>query len=75
MPFARPKKLYYGNMYPYFAYSVCAWGATHKRHLQALILLQKRVNRLLGKSAFLAHTIPLFKTINTLKHKIPINAT
>ena len=49
------------SIHTYF-YCVSIWESTYPSNLRRLITLQKRVIRIMSRSAFDAHTDPLFKT-------------
>jgi hypothetical protein len=54
-------------IYPYLQYCVIVWGLTYPTNIRRIELLQKRVIRILNKSAFDAHTSPIFKKLGLLK--------
>ncbi|XP_068704692.1 uncharacterized protein [Montipora foliosa] len=58
--------LYFSLIYPYLFYCVSVWASTYPSNLRRLITLQKRVIRIMSKSAFDAHTDPLFKNLKIL---------
>ena len=59
--------LYFGLIYPYLFYCVSVWASTYRAsNLRRLITLQKRVIRIMSRSAFDAHTDPLFKNLKIL---------
>ena len=59
--------LYYGLIYPYLQYCVSVGGSTYHSNLNQLITLQKRTIRIISRSAFDAHTDPLFASYQILK--------
>ena len=59
--------LYYGLVYPYLYYCACVWGFTYHSNLKRLVTLQKRAVRTISRSAFDAHTDPIFKNLKLLK--------
>ena len=59
-------KLYYSLIYPYLTYCIHAWGSASPTQLQSILLLQKKLVRLLSNSEFLAHTKPLFQSLEML---------
>ena len=59
--------MYYSIIYPYLQYCVIVWGLTYPTNIRRIELLQKRVIRILNKSAFDAHTSPIFKKLGLLK--------
>ena len=58
--------LYFSLIYPYLFYCVSVWASTYPSNLKRLITLQKRVIRIMSRSAFDAHTDPLFKNLKIL---------
>ena len=54
------RMLYFSLIYPYLFYCVRVWASTYPSNLRRLITLQKRVVRIMSRSAFDAHTDPLF---------------
>ena len=58
--------LYLSLIYPYLFYCVSVWASTYPSNLRRLITLQKRVVRIMSRSAFDAHTDPLFKNLKIL---------
>ena len=60
-------QLYYTLIYPYLIYANLVWGGTHEVYLKGLKLLQKKVVRIICNSDYLAHTDPLFFSLNILK--------
>ena len=59
--------LYYSLVYPYLYYCACLWGLTYHSYLKRLVTLQKRAVRMISRSAFDAHTDPIFKSLKLLK--------
>ena len=59
--------LYYSLVYPYLYYCACVWGLTYHSNLKRLVTLQKRAVRTISRSAFDAHTNPIFKSLKLLK--------
>ena len=59
--------LYYSLVYPYLYYCACIWGSTYHSNLKHLVTLQKRPVRTISRSAFDAHTDPIFKSLKLLK--------
>ena len=59
--------LYYSLVYPYLYYCACVWGLTYHSNLKRLVTLQKRAVRTISRSAFDAHTEPIFKSLKLLK--------
>ena len=60
------RMLYFSLIYPYLFYCVSVWASTYPSNLRRLITLQKRVIRIMSRSAFDAHTDPLFKNLKSL---------
>ena len=52
--------MYYSLAYPYINYNVCSYAGTYNSHLNRILLLQKRLVRIVNKSAYLEHTDKLF---------------
>ena len=59
--------LYDTLILPYLNYCNIVWAATYPTRLQKLVILQKRAIRVITGSDGLAHTSPLFKSLNLLK--------
>ena len=59
--------LYYSLVYPYLYYCACVWGLTYHSNLKRLVTLQKCAVRTISRSAFDAHTDPIFKSLKLLK--------
>ena len=59
--------LYYALVYPYLYYGNIIWGSTYRTNLTRLKILQKRIVRIITKSNFDAHTLPLFSQHNLLR--------
>ena len=53
----------------YLFYCVSVWASTYPSNLRRLITLQKRVVRIMSRTAFDAHTEPLFKNLRILNLK------
>ena len=58
--------LYYSLIYPYLLYCKNVWASTYQSNLKRLITLQKRVIRIMTRSAFDTHPEPLFKKLGIL---------
>ena len=58
--------LYYSYVYPYLTYCIEVWGCACPTHLQCLFLLQKKIIRIITFSHYLAHTEPLFMSLEIL---------
>ena len=50
----------------YLVYCISGWGSTYPSNLNRIFLLQKKVLRIISKSAFDAHTEPIFKQLKIL---------
>ena len=59
--------LYYSLVYPHLYYCASVWGLTYHSNLKRLVTLQKRAVRTISRSAFDAHTDPIFKSLKLLK--------
>ena len=59
--------LYFCLVYPYLVYCISEWGSTYPSNLNRIFLLQKKVIRIISKSAFDAYTEPIFKQLKVLK--------
>jgi hypothetical protein len=55
--------LYYSLVYPYMQYCILVWGSTYPSNLYRIVLLQKRIIRIVDKSAYDAHTEPIFRKL------------
>ena len=58
--------LYYTLVYQYLNYWNIAWCSTYPSNSNSLLYLRKRIVRIIGGAEYLAHTAPLFRTLNTL---------
>ena len=61
--------IYYSLAHSYLMYCNTIWGGTYDTHLQPLFILQKRCLRIIHKTAFRAHTLPLFIESRVLQLK------
>ena len=60
--------LYYALIYPFWIYSIIAWGNTYSTTLKPLYVLKEtKTLRLMTFSKFDEHSSPLFKTLNIIK--------
>ena len=59
--------LYFCLVYPYLVNCISVWESTYPSNLNRIFLLQKKVTRIISKSAFDAHTEPIFKLLKILK--------
>ena len=66
LPISSLCMLYYSLVKPYLVYCISEWGATYASNLKRILLLQKKVLRIISKSAFDAHTDPLFMQLKIL---------
>ena len=71
------KIVYHDYIYPYLTYCAELWGCVSKYHLNSLLFfLQKKILRIMTFSLYLAHTDPLFKSLEILPiYKIFIDRT
>ena len=58
--------LYNSFVFPYLIYGVEVWSNTNAVHLDPIIKIQKEVVRTITFSHYLAHTEPIFDTLNIL---------
>jgi hypothetical protein len=58
--------LYYSLVYPYLSYGNLVWASNYKTNLLRLHLLQKRIIRVLARSAPYSHTHHLFLQLRLL---------
>ena len=58
---------YFCLVYPYLVYCISVWGSTYTSNLNCIFVLQKKVTRIIPKSAFDAHTELIFKQLKILK--------
>ena len=59
--------MYFCLVYPYLVYCISVWESTYPSNLNRIFLLQKKVIRIISKSALDAHTEPIFKQVKILK--------
>ena len=59
--------LYFNLVYPNLVYCISIWGSTYPSNLNRIFLLQKKVLRIISRSAFDAHTESIFKQLKILK--------
>ena len=62
--------LCHAYMYPYMTYCIEVWGCASQTQLNCLFLLQKKTIKILSFSHYLAHTNPLFLSIEVLPLRI-----
>src|SRR5688572_10284235 len=60
------RNLYNSLMLPYLTYCTTAWAGGSPNRLKPIFLLQKRVIRIIAGVHYLAHSSPLFKSLNLL---------
>ena len=58
--------LYNSFVFTYLIYRVEVWGNTNAVHLDPIIKIQKKIVRAIKFSHYLAHTEPIFDTLNIL---------
>jgi len=61
--------LYNALVLPYISYCCIVWGFTYPTYINKIEILQKRVVRIIDNQHRLAHSDPIFKTLNILKVK------
>ena len=61
------KYLYNALILPYLLYCCEVWGNASKYLIDRVVVLQKRAIRIISKSEYKAHTLPLFIKYNLLK--------
>ena len=66
MPLFVLKNMYHAHVSSILNYCTLIWSNTYISHLDPLIKAQKRIIRLITNSEYLAHTAPLFKTMQIL---------
>ena len=58
--------LYNSFVFPYLIYGIEVWGNTNAVHLDPIIKIQKKIVMTITFSHYLAHTEPIFDTLNIL---------
>ena len=58
--------LYHAYIFPYITYCIEVWGCASQTQLNCLYLLQKKIIRIMNFSHYLAHTNPLFLSMEVL---------
>ena len=58
--------LYHAYIYPYMTYCIEVWGCASQTQLNCLFLLQQKIIRIMSFSHYLAHTNPLFLSMEVL---------
>ena len=61
--------LYYAYIHSYMTYCIEIWGSATQSHLNCLFLQQKNIIRIMNFSYYLAHTKPLFHSMEVLPFK------
>ena len=59
--------LYDSLIHPYISYGIVLWGSTYSSYLQKIRICQKKAIRHIYRSAYNAHTDPLFNESKILK--------
>ena len=59
--------LYNSLILPYINYCCLVWGFTYQTYVKKIEILQKRIVRIIDSQHRLAHSNPIFKTLNILK--------
>ena len=66
--------LYHSYFYPSLIYCIEVWGCAASSHRHSLFLLQKKIVRIMTFAPYLAHTEPIFNSLELLPaEKIFIN--
>ena len=58
--------LYHAYIFPYMTYCIEVWGCASQTQLNCLFLLQKKIIRIMNFFHYLAHTNPLFLSMEVL---------
>ena len=58
--------LYHAYSFPYVTYCIEVWGCVSQTQLNCFLLLQKKIIRIVNFSHYLAHTNPLFLSMEVL---------
>ena len=67
VPLKHLKTLYDSLIHPYISYGIVLWGSTYSSYLQKIRICQNKAIRHIYRSAYNAHTDPLFKESKILK--------
>jgi hypothetical protein len=59
--------LYFSLIYPYLVYGIPVWGSAYDKHINKLIIMQKKVIRIICGTKYNEHTNPLFCQLDILK--------
>ena len=57
------KIIYYSLIHPYLTYGILLWGNAYKKHIQKVLILQKKAIRSITNSTYNEHTAPLYKQL------------
>ena len=60
------RNLYNSFVLPYLTYCTTVWAGVSSNRLKRIFLLQKRLVRIIAGVHYLAHSSPLFKSLNLL---------
>ena len=69
LPPSTLQNLYYALVHSHLMYCNALWGGTNQTHLQPLVILQKKCLRIIHKTGYLDHTLPLFISSSILQIK------
>ena len=58
--------LYHAYIIPYMTYCIEVWGCTSQTQLNCLVLLQRKIIRILSFSHYIAHTNPIFLSMEVI---------
>ena len=67
VPYHVMLNLYYSLVYPHLQYCNLIWGCAPNLYTNKILLLEKKIERIITKSNYLAHTNELFARTNILK--------
>ncbi len=67
VPMRHTKTLYDSLFHSYITYGIVLWGSTYSSYLQQIRICQKKAMRCIHRSAYNAHTDPLFCDSKILK--------
>ena len=59
--------LYHAYIYPYMAYCIKVWDCASQTQPNCIFWLQKKIIRIMSFSHYLAHTNPLFLSMEVLR--------
>jgi len=60
------RKIYLGLIQPHLNYGINAWGLAFKTKIKTLYIQPKKIMRIICKSDYNAHSLPLFKKLGIL---------